>query len=289
MNTLTAIGLSQLASAMVAGLYDGGTLVNTIYRDAESDLIAGKGDSVTIREPQTVEAVNFVAPASATNITEGKIVVPISHQPYSQTVPTAREMTLAIEDFAAEVIMPQVQGIVEYIDTAIGTALNGTTGTATGAGWDAAIRDARAVLTGNKVPMAGRYLAADPTVVSELLGLSVFQTGNVEGAPSALADGIVGRLYGFTVVESPFVTGAVAYHGTAVAGVFRTPVTPNGAMSGTASLRGITAQVVYGYDNTKLADVVTAQTLFGLGSSNVTFAKRAVGITSTAAVRASTK
>lgn len=282
--TFVTDGLEQLASAMVAGLYDGGTLINTIYRDAEQDLVAGKGDTVTIREPQAVEAQDFTGTATVDELSEGKISVPMNMQPYSQVKLTAKEETFDIEDFYAQVLGPQMAGIVEFLDTAVGAKLESTTGTAGAAaadGWSAAVLDARGELTKNKVPLASRYLAVAPDVASALLASNVFVTGNIEGAPSALANGIIGRLYGFTVVESPFITEAtaVAYHRTAVAGIFRTPVPPRGAANASASLRGVSAQVVYSYSPSQLADVITCQALYGLGSSDVSFAQRAVKVT----------
>jgi hypothetical protein len=280
--TLTAAGLTQLASAMVAGLYDGGVLLNTIYRDAEADLVVGKGDIVAIRSPQPVGAQDFTGTAVTDDLVEGKITVPINMQPYSQVKVSAKEETLQIEDFAAQVILPQVAGIVEFIDGAVAAKLETTTGTASGADWNAAIVAARDTLSANKVPTADRWLAAAPDVVGGMLQSTVFAQGNVNGAASALADGLVGRYMGFNVVESPFVTAgtAVAYHRTAVAGVFRTPVTPLGATSGSASLNGVTAQVIYTYSPSQLADVVIAQTLFGLGDGGAPdLAKRAVKVT----------
>lgn len=279
-NSFVATGLEQLASAFVAGLWDGGALLGTIYRDAESDLIAGKGDTVTIREPQAIAAANFTVTASVSNVVEAKIAVAMDHQPYSQVAITTKEANFSIESLASQVVEPQVGGVAEYIDTEIGTLLETTTNTINSVtDWAAAVLAARGALSTAKVPMAGRYLAVSPTVAGELLGSNLMQSGNIEGAPSALADGVVGRLYGFTVVESPFVTEAVAYHRTAVAGVFRTPNPPQGTSSGSASFKNITAQMVFGYDNSKLSDVLTCQTLFGLGVSDTTFNSRAVALT----------
>ena len=284
-NTLVATGLEQLASAMVAGLYDGGVLVNTIYRDAESDLVVGKGDTVSIREPLVTAAANFGATAVIGNIVEAKIAVAINKQPYSQVQLTAKEKTLLIEDLAAEVVLPQVAGIIEFIDGDIAALLGTTTGVAgatTALGWGVAVANARAVLTANKVPSSDRYLACSPDVVSALLLGNIVTSWANPSAPSALQEGVVGRLFGMTVVESADVpTGtAYAYHKTGVAGVFRTPVPPSGgAMVGSASLRGMSAQVIYAYDSTRLADTITAHTLYGLGTSDSSFDERVLKVT----------
>jgi hypothetical protein len=281
---LAAIGLTQLSSAFVAGLYDGGVLLNTIWRDAESDLVVGKGDSVTVREPTVIAAANFTGTATATGIAEAKYVIAMSEQPYSQVVLSAKEKTLAVEDLATQVVVPQAAGIAEYIDDAIATKLGTTTGTASGTtadGWGSGALAAREALTTAKVPLADRFLAVSPDVASALLNSTVFQTGNIEGAPSALADGILGRLYGFTVVESAALEAdtMIGYHRSAVAGIFRTPVAPEGgALAGSASYRGLSSQIIYAYDSSKLSDVLTCQTLFGLGVSSTSFDERAVKV-----------
>jgi hypothetical protein len=284
-NAFVAQGLEQLASAMVAGLYDGGVLVNTIYRDAESDLVVGKGDTVSIREPLVTPASNFGAVAVVGNAVEAKIAVPVNQQPYSQIQLTAKEKTLLVESLAAEVVMPQVAGIIEYIDGSIATLLGTTTGVAgatTALGWGAAVANARAVLTTNKVPSEGRYLACSPDVVSALLLGNIVTAWANPSAPAALAEGVVGRLFGFTVLESADVPAgtAFAYHRTGVAGVFRTPVPPEGgALVGSATLRGFSAQVIYAYDSSRLADTITAHTLYGLGTSDASFDERVLKVT----------
>jgi coat protein Gp5 len=285
-NTLTAIGMTQLANAMVAGLYDQATLINTIYRDAESELVVGKGDSVTIRAPQIIAATNFTGTATATNVVEGKITIVIDQQPYSQVVLSAKERTLAVEDLARQVVAPQVGGIVEFLEELVSAELEATTGAVSGATWREAVAGAYAALTGEGVPMAGRTLAVAPDVAGSLLTDTVFVSAADRGdGGAALNEATLGRLNGFNVVVSPFITAAtaVAYHETAVAAIFRNPVPPSGGvLAGSAAFAGYSAQVLYGFSNTALSDVITVQTLGGIGSAP-DVAKRAVKVTVAAA------
>lgn len=279
-NTLTAIGMSQLASAMVAGLWDSATLINTVYRDAETDIAVGRGDTITIRSPQVIAAQNFAGTAVVTDIVEGKIDVKMDLQPYSQVQLSAKEETLGIVDLAATVVAPQVGGIVEFLEAAVAGALEGTGGTATGASWREAVAAAFGVLGANKVPLAGRTLAVAPDVAGSLLTDVVFVSADSRADNgAAINDATLGRLHGFDVVVSPALSAgtAVAYHSTAVAAAFRNPVSPQGAVSGTASYNGYTAQTIYAYSPTALADLITVQTLAGVaGASDID--KRAVKV-----------
>lgn len=281
-NNFTASGLEQLASAFVAMLADGGTLINTIWRDTPSAAFqVGKGDTVTIREPLIVPAANFTGTATATDVVEGKYTATIDQNPYSQTVVTQVEQTLVIEQLATQVIQPQAAGISEYIDESIAAVLATTTGAAdspAGGTWADAVKAAREVLSTNKVPAGDRWLAISPDITTALLSETVVTVGNLPGAGTALAEGYVGRYMGFNIVESPLLAPQTAYgyHRSAVAGVFRLPVAPQGAATGSATWNGISSQVVYAYDPTKLADVLTVQSLYGLGKSDTSFDARAV-------------
>lgn len=269
-NIFGATGATQVASAVIAGLYDQGVLAGTIYRDPETDFVAGKGDSVTVRAPVAVPATNFTGTATPTDINEGKVVVNLDHMPYSQTFPNQKEQTLYVEDFYTQVLEPQVAGIAEYIENAIATELLTTGGTASGGDWPTAIAAAAGVLTTNRVPSSGRYLAVSGDVLGALLGAVPFASAaDSPNGPQGLQDATIGRYYGFDVVTSTELAAgsAIAYHTTAVTGVFRTPTAPQGAGAvANVGYGGITAQVIYAYDNARLSDGVTALTLFGLGT-----------------------
>jgi hypothetical protein len=84
----------------------------------------------------------------------------------------------------------------------------------------AAIRLVRKTLADSKVPAANRYLVVNPAMSDLLLaGLSDVA---LAGSADELRNGMLGRLYGFSVLESallgdPDVPTAVGYHSAAVA------------------------------------------------------------------------
>lgn len=79
----------------------------------------------------------------------------------------------------------------------------------------AAIRDIRKAMANAKVPASGRYVVINPDMADLLIqGLD---DSSVAGTDSELRNGVIGRLYGFTVVESPLLSAsgtpaAVGYH-----------------------------------------------------------------------------
>lgn len=83
-----------------------------------------------------------------------------------------------------------------------------------------AIREIRKSMALAKVPAAGRYLVVNPDMADLLIqGLD---DASVAGADGELRNGVIGRLYGFTVVESPLLStsgtpAAVGYHEAMVA------------------------------------------------------------------------
>jgi hypothetical protein len=84
-----------------------------------------------------------------------------------------------------------------------------------------AVRTMRTLMGKAKVPAAGRYLVVSPDFADFLIqGLDDV---SVAGQDSELRNGVIGRLYGFTVLESPLMdyegntNGAIAYHESMVA------------------------------------------------------------------------
>jgi hypothetical protein len=78
----------------------------------------------------------------------------------------------------------------------------------------AAIRAIRKEMANNKVPAAGRFVVVNPDMADLLIqGLD---DASVAGTDSELRNGVIGRLYGFTVVESPLFSAdtpaAIGYH-----------------------------------------------------------------------------
>jgi len=114
----------------------------------------------------------------------------------------------------------------------------------------AAVRAIRKAMADNKVPAAGRYLVINPDMTDLLLqGLD---DASLAGADGELRNGVIGRLYGFTVVESPLLQPAGTARPTAV-GYHEAMV---GFVSQVQSLESLR-------NPTKFADIVRGLNVYG--------------------------
>ncbi len=265
----------QLASAMIGGLIDAGVLINTIYRDPESDLVAGKGQTISVRSPKVGVASNFTGTATTSDAAENEIPIVLNQQPYEQVSITTKQRNLNIEDFYAQVIEPRVGAIAEYLEAQVATQLTATDQAVVNDATDPGkvLTSIGAALTANKVPMGDRFAACSPSFVKALLDEKALVAANVrEDAGQAMQEAIIGRAYGFTVLASSHVAEtnpgslptAIGYHRTGLAAAFRTPAAPQGGATGAAySGYGMSARVVMDWSNSALADVITADVLAG--------------------------
>lgn len=121
-----------------------------------------------------------------------------------------------------------------------------------------ALRAIRTQMTKAKVPAADRFVAVNPAfadlIVAKLSDVSV------AGADAELRNGIVGRIYGLTVLETPLFAEAtkayaVGYHKSAIA--FVSQIDSTESLRDTASFSDIVRGLhVYGTKVTRTAGVV---------------------------------
>lgn len=119
------------------------------------------------------------------------------------------------EDAEAAILVKMLAGAGNNLNTGSGAIVVDTADEA-----KAALRAIRTQLTKNKVPAADRFVAVNPAMADLLIaGLSDVSTA---GADGELRNGIIGRIYGLTVLETPLFAEAtkpvaVGYHASAVA------------------------------------------------------------------------
>jgi hypothetical protein len=83
-----------------------------------------------------------------------------------------------------------------------------------------AVREIRKLMANAKVPTGNRYLVVNPDFTDLLI--QALDDSSIAGTDDTLRNGVIGRLYGFTVLESPLLSAvgtpaAVGYHGDMVA------------------------------------------------------------------------
>lgn len=260
----TAVGL--LARQLV--------LPQTVTRVAQTEFGGGNGDTVTVRVRTKVAARTQSTPGSAItydDLTETSVALQVSHL-YNGVKVTDEDLTLEIADFGAQVLDPQVAGIAEGAEDEIGTAMNGLAVddsfavAATDDDTEGKILDAREALSSSDVPAGDRFLAVSPEIATRLLKIDKFVRVNESGSDSALRDAILGRIYGFTVVESNALTSgtAVAYHRSSFAFANFAPDVPNGVADGAATMAaGVALRWIRHYDPDILSERSVVSTFAG--------------------------
>jgi hypothetical protein len=252
-------------------------LPGTVSRVPGTDY-RGTGGTITLRVPQRRTALEQANPGDAITIgaiDETPVTFDLSHW-YDAVRVSDEDLTLSIEDFGRQVLQPMIAAIAEAGEDRLAAAMNAASASATiefGLSPDPSadenvILAMREELTANDVPAGGRFLAVAPDIASRLLKIEKFSRVDASGAPTALREATLGRLYGLTVVESNALDAgsALAYHRSGFAFATLAPALPQGAASASASIaQGIALRVVYDYSVSILSDAVAVST-FGAGS-----------------------
>lgn len=249
-------------------------LPQTVTRVAETDFRGGHGDTVTIRVPVKVAARVQGTPGAAItydNITETGVNVTLAHL-YNGVKVTDEDLSLDIVDFGAQILQPQAAGIAEGAEDQLAAAMNGLVAdqsfalNGTDADTEGAILAAREALSSANVPQGDRFFAVSPEIATRVLSVDKFVRVDESGANNALREAVIGRLYGFTFVESNALTAgtAVAYHRSSFAFANFAPTLPSGAADGASMAVGGTAlRWIRHYDPDILSDRSVLSTFAG--------------------------
>lgn len=285
----TFITPSVIAPRALATLYNNLVLAGLVYRDYDPVFDGHVGDSITIRTPATFSVNTFTSSITVQDATEGSQTVELdTHLDVSFAV-TSKDATLELASFDEQLLAPAMEAIAQDIDGRLAEALvdqaagshasGPVTGAYVGDGSSTpnkAWRDARSILSRNKLPLNQRYAVLSPEAVSASLGDDLFVTANQSGSTDALREANIGRAFGFDNYESQVLgygsgdkgaADGIAFHRDAVSLVSRTLALPMGAdasRASTASYKGLGLRVVKDYDITTKKDVVSCDILIGV-------------------------
>jgi len=191
---------------------------------------------------------------------------------YSAVSLSEKDLTLDITDFGGQVLAPQSAAIVDSLEHKVATALIGLAvtdaGTLDPTNPVAYFTRLRKALRDNGVPQANLNVVVGTEIYALLLDAKALTDVSESGSTEALREGGVGRLRGFTVVESTRVDEdeILAFHRDAVTLVTRAPVVPQGASFGaTVSAGGFQLRYLRDYDATHTADRSIVSTFSGVG------------------------
>jgi hypothetical protein len=291
-NTFITRKTGPIARTVLEALYEDVVLGRTVYRDAESEFGGGSGDTVNVKLPPTLSSrttagggfTRYSTPITYDDITQTKVAVVLDTLIYHAAKIPDEDATYGLEDFMADVGVPQSLAVADGTEDVLVSAMEGLTPDSTiefpaapSAGdYIDVFADARKALRDNSVPTSNLYAAVSTGVATELLKDDNLRRVDASGTDGALRDAIIGRVHGFTVVESNKLTdgNAVFYHRDAFALVTRAPQVPLGAGAGMSlSAKGFSVTWTADYDPNYLADRSVVRALAG---AKVLDANRAV-------------
>ncbi|MGP9017159.1 hypothetical protein ACT1U9_01955 [Streptomyces sp. BR1] len=262
-DSVVAAALGLLSSKTVLGA--------TVFRDAESSFTGGRGDTVRVRIPKGRTAANYSGTTNYVDVEEGAVEVKLTDEPTDAAKITTRQGSLDVANYGAQVLVPQTDAVAKYVEKNLAKLLN-TQSKAAGSteidpeaerplSW---ITKAAAEFTKREIDHADRFLAVGPAVQEMLLNVEQLQKVNEAGGDDALTQAEMGKLFGFRVVVSPFLEGAVAYHRTAFALANRAPSASEGAgHSAGQTYNGYALRVTKDFDASVKSDVSIVDSFCG--------------------------
>jgi len=273
MALVTAQGVSSLAVALLTRQL---VLPMTVSRVPGGEFAGDNGDTITVRVRTPRSARTQASPGAQITydaLNETPVDVTLSHL-YDATRLTDEDLSLNLVDFGSQVTQPQVASVATGAEDQLAAAMNSLPADASFAAvadpndTDEQILAAREALSEADVPAGDRYLACAPDIISRLLGVDKFVRADAVGDGTAIREATMGRIYGFTVVESNGLDAgtAVAYHRSGFVFANRTPVPPRGLSStqtATATNGGVSMRQIFQYQPDILSDASVLSTFAG--------------------------
>lgn len=273
MAVLTAQGVSSLAVALLTRNL---VLPMTVSRIPGGEFAGDNGDTITVRVRTPRSASVQTNPGDAITpvaLNETPVNVSLAHL-YDATRLTDQDLSLNLVDFGAQVTQPQVASVATGAEDRLCAAMNAVAAdaslaaTPSAADTDAKVLGAREALSEADVPAGDRYMACAPDVITRLLSVDKFVRADAVGDSTAIRQATVGRIYGFTVVESNGLTAgtAVFYHLSGFVFANRVPVPPRGlaaSQTATATSGGVGMRQIFQYESLNLRDMSVLSTFAG--------------------------
>lgn len=273
MAVLTSQGISSVAIQLLTRTL---VLPQTVTRVPGGEFSGPNGSTITVRVPQPGTSLVQSSPGdplTPADVTEIPVDVTLSHLYHLKNV-TDQELSLNIEDFARQVTRVQTAAVATGAENVLADVMNNLAADssiefASSASADdtkAVILQAREFLGDNDAPAGDRFFAVSSDIATRVLSVPDFTRVDASGSDSALRQAVIGRLYGFTFVESNALDPgtAVAYHRSGFCFANRVPVQPRGATeSATATADGVGLRHVFQYNAGTASDQSLVSTFAG--------------------------
>jgi hypothetical protein len=271
-----------------------------ISRNFENDLLGGggRGRVVNVRVPGALVARergtdDVTTQVIIDSLSESVVPIELGTHAYSAVALSEGDLTLNLQDFAGQVLAPQVQAVVDDIEYTVIDALEAADGLQTGETlptYDATnpvpyLIGLRRILRNRWVPTSGLNLVVGTQVYADFLAsnqlLSVMQSGSTD----ALREGNVGQIQGWTVVEDNRIdeNDIIGFHSAAFTLAVRAPVVPAGVAFGASeSSNGHSLRWIRDYDATVMRDRSIVSTFAGVQAMPLKRIRRTYDRSSTA-------
>ena len=216
---LTAGQISRLAIELMTRRL---VLANTVERVPGDEFRGSNGDTVTIRVPVPRDANIQSTPGADIDtapIDEDEAEVSVV-QVYDAAPVTDHDLTLSIQNYGRQVLRPMTDAVARGSEDQLAGAMNDVPADASYAetvdndDTKDRLLEAWEELTDADVPPDDRFYAASAQIAARIMRHPEFTRVDASGSPQTLRRGVIGGLYGFTIVVSTGLgagTG-VAYH-----------------------------------------------------------------------------
>ena len=268
-NTILTPDIIAREALMV--LRNNAVMANLVHRDYSSEFVAGVGDTITIRKPAAFEAKEFNGNIDVQDTTETGVSVKMDKHLDVSFAVTAKQLTMDIEDFSKQLLVPAMQAIADKVDRLLLALKADITQSvpATDSVQNDVI-DARAYLTKAAAPLTDRRFVYGSEVETKLLKTDLFISAEKVGDEgTALRTASLGTKYGmdFYVDQNADIAGvdAMAFHKNAFALVTRPLALPQGAAKASiVDYDGFGLRVVQDYDINTKTDTISIDMICGV-------------------------
>lgn len=260
-----------IAREALMQLRNNAVMAQLVHRDYSSEFAGAVGDTISIKKPASFVAKEFGSEIELQDATEGSIDVKLDKFLDVSFAVTAKEMTLDIDDFSQQLLIPAMQAFADKIDkyllglaSAVTNNVTYTIGSGTARD---TIVDARKFLTDNAVPLTNRSFVFGGNMEADLLKTDLFTSAEKVGDEgTALREASLGRKFGLDMYTDQNVTNVdLMFHKNAFALVTRPLALPQGSdKSAIVNYDGFGLRVTYGYDINKKTDIVSIDMLCGV-------------------------
>lgn len=241
-----------------------------------------KNDTVNLAVPAVLDARTYewrtrTQPIVTDELEETTVPILLDTHVYSAVGVTDEEMTLDITQFGEQVTSPQVRGVAERLENMISAKLSTAPWQET-IGWNVGttsaydtLLDARKMLNDRNVPKNDRIVLIGSGVERAILADDHLHQFEQSGSSDAFREAQIGRIAGFTVMQSNSIAedAMYVYHRSALAWVQLAPVVPSGVPFGSSrSAYGMAMRWIRDYDAAFLRDRSVFSAFAGVNSVN---------------------